>query len=271
MTHILTFAHISDTHLHADVNFKGGRDNPLPLVRAQQIIEALHALEAPVSLVLHTGDVGHKIGKPETYSTAQQVLSTVRLPVLSIPGNHDRVTSFQQAILGRSKQEIQPHADQDTEVHGVQFLLLDSHAATDGSAAGWLAPEQLHWLEERATADDPRPLVIALHHHPLPTDATWLDQMMLRNGEDFHAIMRKVGQRLRGVFYGHIHESLVTVRDGIAYYSAPSPWFQTHTWYGQQKPLRLPSQLAAFHLVTLTTDATQVRPIFIQSSHSSRG
>ncbi len=258
--HILTFVHISDTHLHADPNFRGGSENGPSREGALRVIEAINDLPAPASLVLHTGDLGEKIGKPETYSGAHQALSRLRLPLLSIPGNHDRVDAFQRAILKRHAAEVQPHADQETEVNGVQFLLLDSHAeAETGVASGSLADEQLAWIAQRATPDDPRPLVVAVHHHPLPTHAPWLDAMRLRNGEALHQVLRGAGTRLRGVFYGHIHESTVTVRDGIPYYSAQSTWFQTRTWHGQETPRRDDVQLPGYNLVTLTRSQTQVR------------
>ena len=36
-----------------------------------------------------------------------------------------------------------------------------------------------------------------------------LDPIVLRNGEALHKILLKAKDRLRGVFYGHIHENTV--------------------------------------------------------------
>jgi len=265
--HLITFAHISDTHLHADPNFTGGRGNPLSRESALRVIEAINASEAPISLVLHTGDVGHKIGKkPQTYSRAREILGKLHYPVLSIPGNHDRVRTFQQAILGRQKDEIMPHADQDVAFNGVQFLLLDSHAeAETGVASGYLSGEQLQWIIAHASRDDPRPLVVAVHHHPVPMGAQWLDKMKLTNGDQLHEILRGVRTRLRGVFFGHIHETSVTVRDGIAYYSAPSTHFQTNTWPTQLAPQRDAVQMPGYNLVTLTEHQTHVRIVRVRT------
>ncbi len=85
--------------------------------------------------------------------------------------------------------------------------------------------------------------------------------MVLTNGLDLHGILLKAKQRLRGVFYGHIHETIVTTRDGITYYSVQSGWFQTRTWYGQANPARDLTQYPGFNLVTLTDRDTFVRPL----------
>ena len=82
---------------------------------------------------------------------------------------------------------------------------------------------------------------------------------MLENGIELHQRLLDVRHRLRGVFYGHIHESMVTVRDGISYYSVPSGWFQTQTWPDQEEPTGDPNSQPGFNLVTLTETDTFIR------------
>jgi 3',5'-cyclic-AMP phosphodiesterase len=100
---------------------------------------------------------------------------------------------------------------------------------------------------------------VAVHHHPLPLYAPWLDGIVMTNGEDLHRVLLKARHRLRGVFYGHIHESVVTVRDGISYYSVLSGWFQTRTWHNQVIPQNEPLHFPGFNVVTLTEQDTFVR------------
>ena len=98
-----------------------------------------------------------------------------------------------------------------------------------------------------------------MHHHVLPMGAPWSDTIVLTNGPELHSTLLSARHRLRGVFYGHIHENMVTVRDGISYYSVRSGWFQSRTWYGQSKPLLEPLYFPGFNLVTLTEQDTFVR------------
>lgn len=265
---ILTFAHISDTHLHIDPAYTM-EGVPYPaLPRVQAMIDYLNNFEAEIDLVLHTGDVMHNPAAPEEYATIREILDGIRYPTYYTTGNHDRVAWFQEHFIGRTGDAILPTYDTEFEVNGVQFLLLDSHTPPDiRNAVGVFSAEQLAWLRERTQADDPRPLVVGVHHHALPLLAPWLDRIGTTNGEDFHAALLPAKHRLRGVFYGHIHETLVTARDGIVYYSTQSGWFQTRTYHNQAEPARDPLENPGFNLVTLTERDTFVRVIRVPLGH----
>ena len=49
-------------------------------------------------------------------------------------------------------------------------------------------------------------------------------------GEDWPLLSRAARDRLRGVFYGHVHQSMQTFRDGILYVAAPSTFAQFQAW-----------------------------------------
>ena len=254
----LTFVHISDSHLMTDLNRRGAERGPA-LPGAAALVREIEALPAPVEFVLHTGDVNHDPECEEEYRQAVELYRQLSVPVHFLPGNHDRSLWLQRVLLERD--EPAPHADQEFEAGGVQFLLLDSSVADmyENVGHGYLASEQLAWLEQRCAAQDGRPLVVALHHHPLALSVAWLDDLVLRNGEALHEILLLARQRLRCVLYGHIHESLLTLRDGIPYQSVRGSWFQNRTWFGQQREYPEPLQWPGYNLVTLTARDTFVR------------
>ena len=259
---LLTFAHISDTHLHHDVTYTNKHiDYPaLPAVR--RLVAYLNAFDAPIDFVLHTGDVAHYLNAPEEYYAIREMLKDIAYPVRYMPGNHDHVLWFQSHFLQLEPHDITVTYDRNFEVNGVQFIMLDStRPKEEETASGMVSDEQLAWLDALCSADDSRPLVVTTHHQVIPTQAPWVDNIRLINGDAVHEILLKAKHRLRGVFYGHIHESLVTVRDGISYYSAPSGWYQTQTYHAQEKPSLgfIPNN--GFNLVTLTAKDTFVRVI----------
>ncbi len=252
----LTFVHISDSHVMTDPDRKGSeRGSTLP--GAEALIREIDALAAPIEFVLHTGDVNHDPECEEEYQLALEMYRQLSVPVHYLPGNHDRSDWLQRVLLGRA--EPARHADQEFEAGGVQFLLLDSSVPAVDEHFGQLEPEQLAWLEQRCAAQDARPLVVALHHHPLAMSVPWRDRYILRNGETLHEILLLARQRLRCVLYGHIHESVLTLRDGIPYQSVRSSWFQTQTWFGQEHSFPEPLQWPGYNLVTLTERDTFVR------------
>lgn len=254
---LLTFVHISDTHIHADPNYKSEFVDYPARPRVEEMIRQINALEVSIDFVLHTGDIMTDPERAEDYAVAREVMAELRYPVYYIPGNHDRTALVQQVMLGRAEDAITPYLDYTFDHNGVQFICLDS--SEPGNAIGKLAEPQLKWLAANCKPDDPRPLVVAVHHNPLPTRAPWLDIMTLRQGAELHDILKPARARIRGVFFGHIHEHTVTVRDGIAYYSSLSGWFQTRTWFDAQAPARDPLDIPGFNLVTLTKQDTFVR------------
>jgi 3',5'-cyclic-AMP phosphodiesterase len=259
--HLLTFVHISDTHLHLDPSYIGDYAAYPSRQPVKSLIDTINALAPRINFVLHTGDITHNPTTPEHYHIARDLLSQITHPVYYLPGNHDNVAMFQREFMGIPEALVQPHADLEFEAGGVQVVLVDSHRPAEGDGAnGWLAADQLEWLDHLCSdPDDERPLIVATHHHPIPLEAPWLDRIVLTNGLALHQILLKAKHRLRGVFYGHIHESLITVRDGISYYSVPSAWFQTRTWYDAIQPANGHLPNPGFNLVTLTETDTFVR------------
>ena len=253
----LTFVHISDSHLATDPGWSGHLTDLLPRPGAEALVREINALPCHIDFVLHTGDVHSGPEQEEDYQQAAALYARLPMPVHYLPGNHDRGDWLQRVLLGRA--EPARHADQEFELGGVQFLLLDSSVPAVDEHYGQLEPEQLAWLEQRCAADDSRPLVVALHHNPLSLVVTWLEGIVLRNGEALHEVLLLARNRLRCVFYGHIHESVLTLRDGIPYQSVRSSWFQTRTWHEQRDPLKEPLHWPGFNLVTLTERDTFVR------------
>lgn len=255
---LLTFVHLSDTHIHADPLYTGDIASFSSRPGVAALIQEVNALPFHVDFVLHTGDIMTDPEHLEDYLIARDILSQINRPVYYLPGNHDRPDGIRQFLMGQliaAPSEGQMYYEFD--MNGVQVIALDSHLP--GTAAGIISDEQLAWLASLVKRPDDRPLIVALHHHPLLLGAPWLDTIPLTNGETLHQILLHARHRLRGVFYGHIHETTTTIRDGISYVSALSAWFQTRTWQGQQEPFQDPVQIPGFHVITITTQDTFIR------------
>ena len=254
---ILTFIHISDTHLHRDPNFTGSFVDFSATPSVIALIREINQLPFPIDFVLHTGDIMSDPEQPHEYAIARWLMDQLKAPVRFLPGNHDRKEGVQTVLLNGTTDISAPDLRYEFEVNGVQIICLDS--AVSGCAFGQIDDAQLAWLDALCSADDDRPLIVAVHHHVLPLEAPWLDTICLQNGDVVHATLLKARSRLRGVFYGHIHENTVTVRDGISYYSVRSCWFQTRTWHGQQQAYTDPIRTPGFNIVTLTERDLLVR------------
>lgn len=264
---LLRFAHISDTHFAPEGhhhNFEayspevmavireagdlmGQREMVPSLIASQALVTALNELSEPVDFVLHTGDVNTDPLGPEHYHVARDVMKELAYPVYYLPGNHDHVADLQTVLLGVETAAV-PY-DYSFEMNGVQVVCIDS--ATNGvNHGGSLSDEQLDWLQAETNPDDPRPLVVAVHHPPVKFGHRLLDFFGMSNGEAIHEILKRAVPRLCGVFFGHIHMDFEVYRDGVLYSSVVSPSVEL-------------GYATGFKLVTVTTTGTRIRHVSV--------
>lgn len=253
---LLCFILISDSHLSSDPDY--GADTGIPSRKgAEALVRQINALPFVPDFVLHAGDVAYD-PVPDAYQVARDIFGQIRCPVYYLAGNHDDPQALQHMLLGR--ETILTPFHYSFEINGVQIVCLDSNGPAEWPR-GSLSDEQLNWLEATcANAADNRPLVVALHHNPLPVGVPWLDQHLgLTNGEALHQALLPGRRRLRGVFFGHVHQNLDIYRDGILYSSTVSSWVQYHGWPGQVPTLEDRGAEPGFTLVTVSADQTYIR------------
>ncbi|MBL8130958.1 MAG: metallophosphoesterase [Anaerolineae bacterium] len=252
---LLRFVHITDTHLSHDPAYSVPEAPHTPLAGARALVATLKRLPFTPDFVLHTGDVVYDPDE-RAYAAARDLLGQIPYPVHYLPGNHDSLTGFQRHLLG-----IEPRETCDTafEVNGVQVVCVDSTRPAQ-EPRGRVSDAQLAWLAEQCRPDDPRPLVVAVHHNALKVGIPWWDDYMsMENGDAFHAALLPARHRLRGVFFGHVHQDTETYRDGILYASALSSWYQIHTYPGQVETINDDAAGPGFSVVTLTATTTFIR------------
>lgn len=253
---LLTFVHISDTHIPADPAYALDYASIQPYEGARLLVDKINALPFAPDFVLHTGDVAYN-PDPEAYTNCKDILSAIKYPVHYVAGNHDSSADLQRVMMGKNEPVAKLHYT--FEVNGVQFAVVDSNGPAE-PPRGFMTEGQLAWLREICEADDARPLVIATHHNPLATGVPWLDDFMaIQNGEAFHRALLPARGRLRGVFFGHVHQNLDIYRDGVLYCSALSPWTQYHAWPGLDETMPDMGAEPGFSIVTIAREQTFIR------------
>lgn len=254
---LLRFVHITDTH-YAPADYRGSYTSKHPIPGIHRLIEHVNALPYTPDFILHTGDVAYD-PYPDLYPAVRNIFSELKAPVYYVPGNHDHNQALQATLMGRD--EIQVPLYHTMAVNDVRLLFLDSNGTVE-PPAGEVSSEQVAWLQAQVQADDPRPIIIAVHHPMLPThDSEWYDTFMRTvNGEAVHEVLRPAASKIRGVFFGHVHQHIEMLVDGILYSAAPSSWLQFHTWPRQNiDTIQAEEQLAGFCTVTITTLGTTIQ------------
>ncbi|MGW8317891.1 MAG: metallophosphoesterase family protein [Candidatus Promineifilaceae bacterium] len=227
---VLYFAHISDTHFGPTVDYSRHGHYPFPC--AQRLVEIINNLPVRPDFVVHTGDVVAE-PDPAAYRLAAKVFGALQVPIYYVNGNHDTAADLRRYLpMGpRDEAGLDPQRLAYTfDLKGYRFLVLDARGPDEIDPHGYLADSQLELVAQEAQPEGP-PLVVFVHFPVFPLNSVWMDNnMLIMNGEALHKALLPAVRRLRGVFHGHVHQPMQTVKDGIVYVSGPSAFSQFAAW-----------------------------------------
>lgn len=195
-------AHLSDPHLDGSEH---------RLRRFQSVLAQVTDLPEVDGLLL-SGDLTDH-GEAAEYEQFFSAL-TQGLPTVTVPGNHDLTVPFLAAL----HEHGQPGSLNATiDVAGLRLIGLDSHI--DHDDAGELGPAAVRYAQEHLAGAD-RPVVLALHHPPVPVGHHVMDQFGLSNGDALADLVR-AHENVIGIFTGHVHTALATTYAGVPLIGAP--------------------------------------------------
>jgi len=184
---------ISDCHLP---------ERPATPYRRRNADEGLESLIAPgeafgPQLVLATGDLSED-ASPASYARLDQQLARLSAPVYALPGNHDDDGLLKQHIA------TGPWNGPCLAPAGVwNLVLLKSNVA--GRIDGAIKPDDLNALGAFLRTNPSQPVLIALHHQPVPVGSQWIDRYMLQSPDALLALVQSHPQ-VRAVVWGHVHQ-----------------------------------------------------------------
>lgn len=207
---------ITDTHL-----FAGETDTLLGINTLRSyhaVLDAIVKQQLPADLIVATGDLVQD-QSTRAYQRFTDGIARLPAPCVWLPGNHDYQPSMTQELaaagISPSKQVLL--GDQ------WQILLLDSQVQS--VPHGELSDDQLIWLDNCLAQQPDRHTVVMLHHHPLASGCTWLDQHSLRNSHMLAEVLTRY-QNIEGILCGHIHQDLDVMWNGIRMLATPSTCVQ---------------------------------------------
>jgi 3',5'-cyclic-AMP phosphodiesterase len=210
----LRMLQLTDSHLRAarDGEVKGW----VTRLSLELALAAALDGEARPDALLVTGDLSQD-GSPASYRWARELFGPLGVPVLCIPGNHDDPAIMAAELSGEPFRYCGDHAFGDW-----RLVLLSTW---DGDRGGGRLPAgELERLEQVLGRASEAHVLLVLHHHPVP-NGSWLDKVALDNAADFLAITDR-HERIRGVLWGHVHQSYDQWRNGVRMLGTPSTCFQ---------------------------------------------
>ena len=162
--------------------------------------------------VLLTGDLVHD--DPGGYANIVAAFGSSRVPVYCLPGNHDLPEQMRIA-LARAPFQMCGSALHDRWA----IVLLDSYVPN--SAGGRLGSDQLQQLDRTLTTYADKHVLICLHHHPIKMRSDWLDTVGLEDADEFRRLIAR-HKNVRGITWGHVHQSLDLFIDGVRFMATPA-------------------------------------------------
>jgi 3',5'-cyclic AMP phosphodiesterase CpdA len=197
---------LSDFHLGDDEEASARLDAVLAHVAAMAV--------RPDALLV-TGDVLDAPDRAGDYAAVGRRLAALGVPVIACPGNHDDRVRFRSLLAG---DPAEGPVDTRLDLDGLTILACDTSVA--GQPWGRLEAATLAWLE-RELAGASGPVLVALHHTPVPIGMPIIDAIALRRPEGLEQVLR-AAPNVIGVVSGHAHTTAATTFAGLPLLVCPA-------------------------------------------------
>ncbi|WP_101758398.1 3',5'-cyclic-AMP phosphodiesterase [Oceanicoccus sp. KOV_DT_Chl] len=194
-------------------------------------------------VLLATGDISHA-ATVASYQRFHQLTHGLAEHSLWLPGNHDDVVNMQQAMAGETV------LNRFMQIGNWHLLMLNSAVA--GKVGGSLVATELEFLRDCLQRSTGSHVLVCLHHHPITIGCEWLDDQQVDNAEQFFEILDEF-DHVRAVLWGHIHQEVDELRNGVRLLASPSSCIQ---FAPQSKDFKLDRLNPGFRWLELHADGS---------------
>jgi Icc protein len=203
------FLRLTDPHIAPPGGLLFGQDTNARFAAAITAIAA-EASSTPFAFAIVSGDLARD-GEPAAYQALTEMLDALPCPAHLMLGNHDVRASFATAFPS-APLDADGFCQQAFDTPAGHCILLDT--LTPGAPHGTLCAARLGWLAERL-AEQSGPVLLFLHHPPMPIGIPGMDAIRLLDGEALWAVLAPHRDRIRHIFHGHTHRALAGSWHGI--------------------------------------------------------
>ncbi|CAN7538659.1 phosphodiesterase [Bosea sp. LjRoot90] len=240
----MLIAHITDLHIRplGKPAYRVSETNALT-ERALDVVAGLRP--RPDALVI-TGDLTD-CGLAEEYELLANLLARIEVPVLLLPGNHDRRETLAAGL------QLGPHAVLDdgfiqfsADIGDIRLIGLDT--LLPGQSAGALCDKRLAFLETALAGSNGKPVVIFMHHPPFDCGIIHMDRIRLLDGADGFRDIVSQHQNIERIVCGHHHRPITTRFAGTIAQIAPSVTHQVTLDLAPEGPATFHMEPPAYYL-----------------------
>ena len=202
---------VTDPHLGSDSSYRlAGVDTHASF---QAVLEQVQ--NEDFELIMVTGDIAAE-ASIEAYDVFFDLMATLHTPMIWLPGNHDLMGAIS------ALDNATPFVDYyDSGLW--RIIMLDS--VIEHNPNGCLGTDELNKLQTLLAENTQPYVLVTLHHQPVNVGSAWLDNQKIEDHEEFLKIVES-DERVRAVFWGHVHQEFSVIRNGRLFASAPSTCIQ---------------------------------------------
>ncbi|RYZ89224.1 MAG: 3',5'-cyclic-AMP phosphodiesterase, partial [Moraxellaceae bacterium] len=173
--------------------------------------------ESDYDYLICTGDIA-SAGHSDCYKRFVDIVRGYSSrPLAWLPGNHDSAAMMESVTFANPPQAHCVIQD------NWMILLLDS--VVPKKVHGNFEQTELDYLEEMLSAHPDKHVIVMLHHQPVLVGSAWIDQYIVRNADDFFAVIDR-HSNVKAISWGHVHQDFRAKRNGIELIATPSTCVQ---------------------------------------------
>ena len=209
-TSSFSFVQISDSHIGFN-----RPENPDVSGSLRKTIDAINALPNQPAFVAHTGDVTH-LSKPQQFDDAKQLLSTLKAPLIVLPGEHDVIGSS-KAYFDAFARPGAPNGWFSFDQGGIHFVSLVN--VFNFEIDGKLGADQIAFVQKDLAAQKKTTPIVVFGHVPLYAlypEWGWTTE----DGMQVLAMLHRFDSVT--VLNGHIHQIVQHTEGNIRFATAAS-------------------------------------------------
>lgn len=184
--------------------------------RFKQALEHISEYHADARRLIITGDLTHS-AEEQAYKELRELLSTLRIPVRLLIGNHDTRETFFEVFEDHPR-DSNGFVNYAEDVDDERLIYLDTVA--QGQSVGMFCEKRCQWLSDELERCSRARLF--LHHQPFEVGIPSLDTiaMISPDRQSFRAVIERFKDRVAYMHFGHIHTPVHGTFCGIPFASA---------------------------------------------------
>jgi Icc protein len=237
----LLIVQLTDSHLRRDSAGKLLGMNTRDSLAA--VLSTVQTNHPRPDLIIASGDIAQD-GSSAAYQYFADSLRAFDCPAYWFAGNHDSATNL-QAVAGEAT------ALRRAEVFG-SWLLVFMNSAVSGQVHGFIGLDDLRWLNQMLSCHPDKHVLISFHHHPVDIGSVWLDNIGLKNRDQFWHEIRQFTQ-VKAILIGHVHQFFDEVVGGVRVLATPSTCVQ---FLPNSKEFSIDSQSPGYRWLELYDDGS---------------